>query len=128
MKIQNDRTERSKEAFKNPLPGDYWNEMFCPYFVILAKTKNDTLIVCDKTKPVGTTHWTWDLEKVIEVSMDYMNRVKYDTIDGFCADVSSSPHRWVVTAWEEMGSPYTPLPGFTPNYEADFRTVMEQGL
>ena len=128
MKIQNDRTERSKEAFKNPLPGDYWAEMFSPYFVVLKKTDNNTLIVCDKTKPVGTTHWTWDLEKAIEVQMSYMFRVKYDTIEGFCADVSKSPHRWAVSAWEEMGSPYTPLPGFTPTYEADFRTVMDQGV
>lgn len=128
MKIQNDRTDRSKQAFSNPLPGDYWNEMFCPYFVVLKKTEHNTLIVCDKTKPVGTTHWTWDLEKVIEVPMEYMQRVKYGTIDGFCADVSSSPHRWAVAAWEELGSPYTPIPTCDPTRPADFRTVMEQGV
>lgn len=121
------REKRSKDAFKNPLPGDYWNEMFCPYFVILSKTEN-TLIVCEDTKETDAHHWTWDLEKAIEVPMEYMNRVKYDSIDAFVADVSSSRHLWAISAWQEMGSPYTPIPVVPPDYPADFRTVMDQGV
>ncbi len=119
--------QKNNIAWANPLPGDYWNEMFCPYFVVL-EVRDDTLIVCDKTKEVDANHWTWDLEKAKEVHRDYMDCVKYQSIIGYVADVYRS-HDWAVEAWKELGSPYVSLEiEMKQPIAADFKTVMEQGI
>lgn len=119
--------QKNNLAFYNPKAGDYWNEMFVPYFVIL-EVRDDTLIVCDETKEVDANHWTWNLEKAKEAPRDYMKRVKYGSIDGYVADVYRS-HEWAVEAWKEKGSPYESLKTLSNKpVAADFKTVMEQGL
>ena len=116
------------KAYASPSPGDYWNEMFVPYFVVLEVREDLTLIVCDKTKEVDSSHWTWDLSQAKHVHRDYLKRVRYGSIDGFVADVFHS-HQWAVEAWKELGSPYVPIldPTRAP-VEVDFRTLMEYGL
>lgn len=120
--------ERNIHAYAMPKAGDYWNEMFIPYFVILEVRTDGTLIVCDETKEVDSNHWTWNLQKAKHVYKDYMKRVRYGSIDGFVADVYRT-HEWAVEAWKELGSPYEKMtdPTRAP-VEVDFRTLMEYGL
>jgi hypothetical protein len=123
-----EQQEKNLKAYTDPLPGDYWNELFCPYFVVL-EVQPDSMIICDVKKEVDSSHWTWDLEKAEQVTMDYMKRVKYQSIDGFVADVNRMGHDWAVAKWTELGCPFKKLA--TPVHQigpTDFRTMMEQGL
>jgi hypothetical protein len=92
-------------ALANPQPGDYWNEMFCPYFVVVD-VKGDEIIVLsclggpdsynrkdepNARKEVDSGHWTFDYSKSMVVDRAWMEKaVKYDSIDGFVADVVRS--------------------------------------
>jgi hypothetical protein len=93
------------ESLDNPKLGDYWQEMFCPYFLVVdVKGKDITVLSClggpnsynRKHEPcarveVDKGHWTWDLTKAMVVDRDWMAKaVKYDSIEGFCADVWNS--------------------------------------
>lgn len=96
---------KNYRALDNPQPGDYWNEMFCPYFVVVdVKGKNITVLSClggpnsynRKDEPnakveVDSGHWAFDYSKSMVVDREWMEKaVKYGTIDGFVADVSRS--------------------------------------
>lgn len=77
----------NQEAFDNPKPGHYWQEMFCPYFLVLEVIADNSFWVCDKRKEVDNEHWTWDLSQSKLVDKLYFSRVKYTPISGFVADV-----------------------------------------
>jgi len=125
----NKRNKKNLKAYLDPLPGDYWNEMFVPYFVVLEVWENGNMIVCDKRKDVDRSHWTWDLSKAREVTKEYMEEVRYQSIDGFVADVSRGGHHWAVTHWKDLGSPFVKLEEQKKiPVPADFKTVMEQGV
>ena len=121
-----EQEQKNLKAYTDPLPGDYWSEMFSPYFVVL-EVQSDSMIICDVKKDVYPDHWTWDLEKAKQVYKDYIKRVRYQSIDGFVADVNRMGHEWAVAKWTELGCPFERLktPGVGP---ADFKTVMEQGI
>jgi hypothetical protein len=102
MKIQDERNILNQEALDNPKPGDYWNEMFCPYFVVVAVNGPDiTVLSClggpdsysrKHEVPAKITHkdgsWSFDYDKSMVVDRKWMEKaVKYDSIDGFIADV-----------------------------------------
>jgi len=58
-------TERDQvniEHAANPLPGDYWHEMFAPICVVLA-VAGGMVVYCDKTRSTDNDHWTWDLSQ-----------------------------------------------------------------
>ena len=74
-------------AFDDPKVGDYWHEMFCPYFIVLEVIGDGTFWICDERKTVDRDHWTWDLEQARIVEKRYFDRVKYSPNSGFCADV-----------------------------------------
>lgn len=93
------------ESLKDPRIGDYWNEMFCPYFLVVDVKGDDiTVLSClggphtfhrkdepNARKEVDNDHWTFDLSKSMVVNRAWMEKaVKYDTIEGFVADVSNS--------------------------------------
>jgi len=125
----NKRNKKNLKAYLDPLPGDYWNEMFVPYFVVLEVWENGNMIVCDKRKDVDRSHWTWDLAKAREVTKEYMEEVRYQSIDGFVADVSREGHHWAVEHWKDLGSPFVKLEEQKKvPVPADFKTVMEQGV
>ena len=47
---------------KNPQSGDYWNEMLVPVCVVVAVHEwPQRVTIIDKTVPVDSEHWTWDL-------------------------------------------------------------------
>jgi len=92
-------------AMDNPRPGDYWSEMFCPYFVVV-EVKGSEVRVCScmggpnshnrKDEPnarisVDQDHWGFDYSKSMVVDREWIaEAVGYGSIDGFVADVSRS--------------------------------------
>jgi len=90
---------KSEKRFKKPKPGDYWHEMFTPYFVVLAVKP---LIVCDKTMERGDG-WYWDLSKAKEVSREWFEkRLTYSSpvMDGKLVAHVSTKSKTVVEDWK----------------------------
>lgn len=83
----NERQERNLKHIENPQPGDYWNEMFCPYHVVLAVT-DSSVIICDKKVDMDDG-WTFDLSETKTIShLEHRDLVTYSTMrDKFVADV-----------------------------------------
>lgn len=93
------------QSLDNPRIGDYWQEMFCPYFLVVdVKGDKITVLSClggpdsynRKDEPcarieVDNNSWTWDLTKAMVVDREWMaSAVKYGSIEGFVADVWNS--------------------------------------
>jgi hypothetical protein len=88
-----DRNAVNEKHCANPEPGDYWNEMMCPYFVVLSRIGNH-VIVYQKRKDAGPNHWTWDTDNPEMMSLDQLRKkVTYDSIPGFVADVFPGAHK-----------------------------------
>jgi hypothetical protein len=127
----------TQEAYDNPLPGDYWNEMLVPYFVVLQVLGNGDLIICDVKKELEDDSWTWDLENSKQVHRDYMKRVRYTSIDGFVAYVfRRCSHMWAVDAWNDLGRPFkdttvevpkTPVKKVNPMFESILKDAIGTG-
>lgn len=95
----------NEESLHNPKIGDYWQEMFCPYFLVVdVKDKDVTVLSClggpnsfnrkhelDARIELDKDHWTWDLSKSMVVDRNWIFKaVKYDSGEGFVADVINS--------------------------------------
>jgi len=119
--------EKNQAAFDNPQPGDHWHERFIPCFLVLDCLEDGTFIICDQYKEVNNNLLSWEVEKAERVDRSYFNRVKYHSIEGFVADVSTVKHTGAVAKWEIFGRPVISLKQHQP-YASDFRTVMEQGV
>jgi hypothetical protein len=92
---------KNHESLDNPKIGDYWHEMFCPYFLVVdVKGKDITVLSCmggpnsfnRKNEPNAKIEvkdgWSFDLSKSMVVNREWMAKaVKYGTIEGFVADV-----------------------------------------
>lgn len=116
--------ELNQEALNNPQPGDYWQEMFNPYFLVL-RVIGDNIVIVDKRKDVGKDYWVWDLDECKVVDRAYISRkVKYGSIDGFCADVMRDKHKPFIEAYNEM-NPYTDI--IEQRY-VSFTEVMDMGI
>lgn len=97
------------EAMLEPQPGDYWHEMFCPYFLVVqVKGAAITILNClphrgvSARKPVDDNHWMFDVSQSMVVDQAWIEKlVRYDSIDGFVADVSrgSERNQAVVNEW-----------------------------
>jgi len=48
QRLENDMDERH---FVSPEPGDFWHEMYTPFFIVLA-VEDDSITICEKTKAV----------------------------------------------------------------------------
>lgn len=121
MKIKNTTDELNTQALINPQPGDYWEEHFCPYFLIVD-IKGDDIYVLSALggpqsfnrkheiyakKEVDGSHWTFDPSKAMIVDKAWVTKaVTYESIDGFVAMV----HRRIdlIKDWQEYyaESPY----------------------
>ena len=96
QKIQN------KESLDNPRIGDYWQEMFCPYFLVVDVKNDDITVLSCLGGSYTRKHelnakidlkdgWTFDLSKSMVVNREWISRaVKYESIEGFVADVVNS--------------------------------------
>lgn len=101
-----DQDRNNQQAVDNPQVGDYWNEMFCPYFVVVEVLKNDKFRVLSCMGGPSSFHrkdepnarvdnkdgtWSFDLSKDMIVDREWISKaVKYGSIDGFVADVRNT--------------------------------------
>jgi len=89
------------QGLENPKIGDFWHEMFSPYFLVVD-VKNDDITVLSclggpdsytrKDEPNAKVdngkYYTFDVTKSMVVNRKWMSEaVKYKSIEGFCADV-----------------------------------------
>jgi hypothetical protein len=82
-----EQKQLNQEHFDSPRPGDFWQEMFCPYFIVVG-IEDDLFWICDERKSVDEVYWTWDVSKSRLVKKSYFNCVKYSaSSQGFIADV-----------------------------------------
>lgn len=90
--------QMNEKHINDPMPGDYWHEMFTGICVVLAVDENNVTI-CRKKKDVDRDHWTWDLsEKEVMTRLDFKTWLSYGTIPGTWADVSRKRHKWAIGA------------------------------
>lgn len=102
MYIQDDRNTANEDAVANPQPGDYWHEMFCPYFLVVKVDGDEITVLSCLGGPSSFNRkdeinakvdnqdgtWSFDYSKSMIVDRAWIRRtVKYGTIDGFVADV-----------------------------------------
>ena len=100
-----ERDKLNEKHYNNPQEGDYWHEMFCPYFIVLSIVENG-YIICSERIDVDSGHWRFDLSKATLVDKNYFDKVKYQSISGFCADVVNNiTTNKIVKEWEDLGSP-----------------------
>lgn len=93
---------KNHKALLNPQPGDYWHEMFCPYFIVVnVEGDKYRVLSCmggpnsfnrkdepDARLNVDTGHWSFDYSKSMLVDRAWIEKaVRYENIDGFVADV-----------------------------------------
>lgn len=115
-----ERDLQNHKALLNPQPGDYWQEMFCPYFIVVeADNKNDkyTVLSCmggpdsfnrkhepNARKDIDGASWCFDYGKSMVVNRAWIERaVRYESIDGFVADVvQSEKTKAIVLGWREF--------------------------
>ncbi len=96
---------KNLKALLNPRIGDYWQEMFCPYFVIVDIEGNQYRVLScmggpnsftrkdepNARKEVDGAHWCFDYGQSMLVDRSWIEQaVKYENIDGFVADVVNS--------------------------------------
>ena len=108
----------NNKALLDPQPGDYWHEMFCPYFIVV-QVKKDAITVLSclggpnsynrKDEPSAKVKnkdgtWSFDYSKSMVVDRAWIERaVKYETIDGFVADVvQSEKSKAIVDEWRHF--------------------------
>ncbi|QKL02911.1 hypothetical protein GEV39_16660 [Pseudomonas sp. NY5710] len=94
---------------REPQPGDFWHERFCPYHIVLAVTP-DGVVITDKTKPDGSSHYTFELEAAKEITHEeHARAVRYSSGNGFAADVVPARAAGSVREWKAAGSKYIPI-------------------
>ena len=119
----------NQKALAFPQIGDYWHEMFCPYFVIVNKEGDKYRVLSCLGGPKSFTrkdelnaqiqvdngHWGFDYSKSMLVDHEWIRRtVTYESIDGFVADVvRSEKTQLIVTEWRDW-------------YQRDMRRKIDQ--
>lgn len=96
----------NQKSLAFPQIGDYWHEMFCPYFVIVNREGNKFRILSCLGGPksftrkhelnarleVDSGHWGFDYAKSMLVDHDWIRKtVTYGSVEGFVADVVNTP-------------------------------------
>src|SRR6266487_4051314 len=104
MIFYEEQEAKNNEHIKNPQPGDYWHDMFCPIAIVLAVTE-ESVTFCEKTKEIDHDYWTWDLSIIKKVwKEDFGKNFYYDSEkmkDKTWCDVGSKTHIDVVEWWLE---------------------------
>ena len=97
-----ERKVKNQQSLENPRIGDYWHEMFCPYFLVVDVKDDDITVLSCLGGPDSFNRkhelnakidlkdgWTFD--KSMVVNREWMTKaVKYESIEGFVADVGNS--------------------------------------
>ena len=97
---QEEQTQLNEQAMRHPQVGDYWQEMFCPYFLVVQVKDRDRFVVLSAMRREGEPYaridngdgtWSFDCSKSMTVDRQWIaDRVQYGTISGFVADVVRS--------------------------------------
>lgn len=107
---------QNQRSLDNPEVGDYWTEMFCPYFLIVDILHDDAFVILNclggpdshtrkheinARVDAGEGYWRFDYSKTMAVDRAWIKAaVKYSIIDGFVADVSNTEKtRCIVDEW-----------------------------
>lgn len=100
-----ERELKNLDALMNPQPGDYWHEMFVPYFIVVNIEGEQYRVLSCMGGPksfnrkdelnaqieVDNGHWAFDYSKSMLVNHSWIEKaVTYGTADGFVADVVQS--------------------------------------
>lgn len=116
MKNNSPRDLANQQALIEPKPGDYWHEMFCPYFIVVNQEGDKFRVLSCMGGPNsynrkhelnakidGREGWHFDYSKSMVVDREWMSRaVRYDSIDGFVADVvNSEKTQTIVAEWRD---------------------------
>lgn len=103
-----EQVNRNHQAIADPRPGDYWNEMFCPYFIVVDRRGDDfTVLSCLPPDSARIDHsdgtWSFDYSKTKVVDREWIqSKVRYQSIDGFVADViNSEKTQAIVSEWRD---------------------------
>lgn len=116
--FENNKQDRlNQEAFDHPQVGDYWHEMFCPYFIIVQiQGSTYTILSClggpgsfsrqhepNARVDQGDGTWSFDYSQSMMVDRAWIEKtVKYSSFDGFVADViRSEKTQKIVTEWRD---------------------------
>jgi hypothetical protein len=102
--------ELNKTALGLPEPGDYWHEMFCPYFLVVASNpaKNQYTILSCISEPNAKVNckdgWSFDFSKHQIVNHEWIEKqVTYGSIPGYVADVRrSDKFKSIVREWKQF--------------------------
>lgn len=110
-----EQEQANEQALANPQVGDYWHEMFCPYFIIV-NVEGDQYRVLScmggpdsfnrkheiyAKKDLGDQGWCFDYSKSMLVDRVWIEKaVRYESIEGFVADVvQSAKTETIVQEW-----------------------------
>lgn len=112
-----EQNQKNQKSLIEPQIGDYWQEMFCPYFIVVNKegdrfrvlsclggpdsfTRKDEL---NARISIDKNHWGFDYSKSMLVDHEWIRRtVRYENYDGFVADVSNSEKtQKIVEEWRK---------------------------
>lgn len=113
-----ERNELNQAAMVDPQPGDYWHEMFCPYFLVVqVKGSEITVLSClggpdsftrkhekNARREVDIHSWEFDYSQFMVVDLQWIEKaVTYGTIPGFVADVVRGSEKLdkIVEGWVE---------------------------
>lgn len=112
-----EQTINNQRALDDPRSGDYWNEMFCPYFVVVEVLKDNKFRVLSCMGGPDSYNrkdeinaridledgWGFDYSKDMIVDREWIIKaVKYDSIDGFVADVyNTEKTQRIATEWRD---------------------------
>ena len=107
---------KNRSALETPRPGDYWHEMFCPYFLIVNVDKDEyTVLSCLggpnsysrkhelNAKVDDKDGWHFDYSKSMKVDRAWISKaLTYSTNNQFVADVVNSDRtQRVVAEWRD---------------------------
>ena len=128
--------DANQDAIDAPQVGDYWSEMYCPYFLIVDVTGDNytVLIGFPKTRfdksgvdwqcakmDAGDNKWCFDYTKHTVVTKEWLKQqVSYNSIPGFYADVQRyGSEMGMVKEWLEENPDYVPthIPYFKQHAE-----------
>lgn len=118
--------ELNQDAVDNPQVGDYWQERFCPYFVVVDIQDDNYTVLCafpsDKVAQMARIDnkdgtWQFDYTKHSVVTKEWIKKtVSYNSIPGFVADVVRSSKMLAIAAeWREANPEYAPV--YVPFYK-----------
>ena len=111
-----DQELANQQALTDPKPGDYWQERFCPYFLVVGVRDDKITVLSCLGGPDSYSRkhelnavvddrdgWHFDYSKSMVVDREWMTKaVKYSTTDQFAADViNSEKTQRIVDEWRD---------------------------